>query len=379
LWSEPFSAVSNMGMGKSFGVVLRTVAGWLIIVQATLLGMLAIAVLGSTWEGGPVLLLAFETIAVGIAPILSSFVATRNPRMAARIALWVAPIALLPIFRFPWGFHAAVLVFAGALVIPGLFWLVTSRRNWPLPLRSPMFPRKPHLGTNLALGMFCVLVVIAVLSSLLLPWWSPTGDCGGRPLLTEQGVPRNLDFTARIVFVGPRSLHGWSLWSIARVEHRFTDLASGPANLIILRGFFHPKDRSERYFVEGVRSRGGLTRFLPVFEPTDCGRTARLDEADVALRVLRDGPPSSGGRLIGRVFASIHSAPRKAVPGVSVLATGPAGSVVSVTDAQGIYDFIGLAPGQYTVEPLTRSNGRNLRVGLELKSGEVEDYSLYLE
>jgi hypothetical protein len=369
-------------MGTWFGVVLRTVAGWLIIVQATLLGMLAIAVLGSTgstWEGGPVLLLTFATIAVGIAPILSSFVALRNPRKAAYIALWVAPIALLLIFRFPWGFHAAVLVFAGALVIPGLFWLVTSRLNWPLPLRSPMFPGNPHLDTILSLGMICVLVVIAVLSSLLLPWWSPIGDCGGRPLLTEQGAPRNIDFTARIVFVGPGSLHGWSLWSIARVEHRFADLTSGLANLIILRGFFHPKDKSERYFVEGVRSRGGLTRFLPVFEPTDCGRTARLEDAGVALRVLRDGPPSSGGRLIGVVYASIHSAPRNAVPGVSVLATGPAGSVVSVTDAQGIFDFIDLPPGQYTVEPLTRSNGRNLSVGLDLKSGDVKDYSIYLE
>jgi hypothetical protein len=371
--------VSNVGMGTSFGVVLRTVAGWLIIVQAALLGMLAIGVIGSTWEGGPVFLLTFVTVAVGIAPILSSFVATRNPRKAAHIALWVAPIAPLLIFRFPWGFHAAVLVFAGALVIPGLFWLVTSRRNWPLPLRSPMFPGKPHLGTILALEMFCVLVVIAVLSSLLLPWWLPTDDCGGRPLLTEQGAPRNIDFTARIVFVGLGSLNGWSLWSIARVEHRFADLTSGPANLIILRGFFHAKDKSERYFVEGAHSRGVFTRFLPVFEPIDCGRTARLDDAAVALRVLRDGLPSSGGRLIGRVYASIHSAPRNAVPGVIVLATGPAGSVVSVTDAQGIYDFVGLPPGQYTVEPLTRSNGRYLRVGLDLKSGDVEDYSLYLE
>jgi hypothetical protein len=367
-------------MGRSFGVVLRTVASWLIIVQAALLGMLAITVLGSTWVDGPVPLVTFATIAVGIAPILSSFVATRNPRKAAHIALWVTPIALLLIFRFPWGFHAAVLVFAGALVIPGLFWLVTSRRNWPLPLPSPMFPRKPHLGTLLALGMFCVLVVIAFLSSLLLPWWPPIGDCEGRPLLTEQGAPRNIDFTARILFVGPGSFHGWSLWSIARVEQRFADLTSGPANLIILQGFFHPEDKSEQYFVEGVRGRGVFTRFLPVFEPFNCGHTARLDDAGVALRVLHDGPPSSGGRLIGRVYAGLRSGLRNPVPGVSVLVKGPAGSVVSVTDAQGIYDFVGLQPGHYTVEPLTTfMKGRNLSVGLDLKPGDVEDYSLYLE
>jgi hypothetical protein len=182
------------------------------------------------------------------------------------------------------------------------------------------------------------------------------------------------------VFVGPRSFHGWSLWSIAHVEQRFADLSSGPANRIILRGHFRPTDKSEPYFVEGVRSSGVLTRLLPIIEPVDCGRTAHLDDAGVALRVLHDGPPSSGGRLIGRVFASLKSEPRNPVPGVSVLAKGPAGSVVSVTDAQGIYDFVGLPAGHYTVEPLTTmTKGRNLGAGLDLKSGEVQDFSLYLE
>jgi hypothetical protein len=367
-------------MKASFGVVARRVAGWLIIAQAILLGMLAIAVLGGTWDDGPVFVVILNILAVGVTPILSSFIATRNPRKAARIALWVTPITVLLIFRFPWGFRRAALIFAGALVIPGLFWLLTSRRNWPLPLQSPMFACKPHLVTIFGLGMVCLLVVIAALSSLLLPWWPPIGDCGGRPLLTERGAPRNIDFTARIVFVGPRSFLGWSLWSIARVEHRFVDLTSGPANLIILRGFFYPKDKSERYFVEGVRSTGVLTRFLPVFEPVGCGRTAHLDDAGVALRVLRDRPPSTGGRLIGRVYANFRSAPRNPVPGISVLAKGPGGSIISVTDADGIYDFSGLPPGHYTVEPLTTSmTGRNLSAGLDLTSGDVKDYSLYLE
>lgn len=370
--------VSNVSMRASFGVVARRIVSWLIIVQAILLGMLAIAVLGATWDYGPVFPVALIIIVAGVTPILLSFIAMSNPRRAARIALWVSPISALLIFRFPWGYRAAALIFAGALVVPGLIWLLTSRRNWPLPFQSAMFARKPHLATISGAGMICVLVVIAALSSLLLPWWRPIGDCGGRPLLTERGAPRNIDFTARIVFVGPSSFLERSLWSIARVEHRFGDLKSGPANLIILRGFFQPKDKSERYFVEGVRTRGVLTRFLPIFEPVDCGRTAHLDYAGVALRVLHDGLPLSGGRLIGRVYERMEES--RPVPGVSVVAKGPAGSIVSVTDSQGIFDFIGLPPGPYTVEPLTTlSNGRNLSVGLNLKSGDVEDFSLYLE
>lgn len=51
----------------------------------------------------------------------------------------------------------------------------------------------------------CVLLVVAFFWSLGLPWWAPIGDCGGRPLLDERGIPYNIDFTARIVFVGPRT------------------------------------------------------------------------------------------------------------------------------------------------------------------------------
>src|SRR5260370_7403960 len=230
-------------MGASFDVVLRRAVSWLIIVQAILLGMLTIAVFGGTWEGGAV------PLAEGTIPILLSLIATRNPRRASHIALWVAPITLLLIFPSPWGFRAAVLVFAGSLVIPGLFWLLTSRRNWPLPLQFPLIPRRPYLGTILGLGMLCALVVIAVLSSLFLPWWPPIGDCSVRPLLTEQGAPRNIDFTARIVFVGPRSFHERSLWSIARVQQRFADPSSAPPDLLILRAYFLPNHKSQHYFV----------------------------------------------------------------------------------------------------------------------------------
>jgi hypothetical protein len=371
--------VSNLSMRTAAGEVLRRALSWVVIAEATLLGILALAMFAGAPYRPPAVTVA--TLVLGIAAIVSSFIATRNPRRAASIALWVTPIAGVPVFLGSRGFIAGFTVVAGALLFPGLFWLATSRRGWPLPISSSILPRNPYLRSVLCVGLVFALVAVAFLSSLLLPWWAPIGDCAGQPLLSDHGSPRNIDFTAKILFVAPRTYNSWSLCAVARVEHRFSNLASGPAGLIILRGFFHPDDKSERYFVESNRSRNALVRFLPVFEPTRCGHTAHWDDAGVALRVLHDGPPTSGGRLIGRVYAgsgmlaALHN-PRS---GVSVLVKGAAMSSISVTDADGIYDFVSLPPGRYTVEPLTATSGRNLAVGFDLRLGEVEDRSLFLE
>jgi hypothetical protein len=89
------------------------------------------------------------------------------------------------------------------------------------------------------------------------------------------------------MFVGPRTYLNRSLWALARVEERFS---GSLANVIVLRGVFQPGDQSRRYFVEGQRSGGALTRFLPIIEPSPCGRTAPsdFDFAAAALRTLRE-------------------------------------------------------------------------------------------
>jgi hypothetical protein len=78
-----------------------------------------------------------------------------------------------------------------------------------------------------------------------------------------------------------------SLWALASVEERFS---GSLANVIVLRGFFQPGDRSRRYFVEGQRSGGALARFWPIIEPSPCGHTAPIDFdfAAAALRTLRE-------------------------------------------------------------------------------------------
>jgi hypothetical protein len=356
--------------------ILRGTISWFVIAFEVLLGLLILVLLGQAEVYTHVPLVVVTTLLVGVGPILASFVATRNPRRAARILLWVSPLALLLLPRFGLGFRLAIAVLLGATVVPGLFWLFVSRRNWPLPLNTAVLPQRPGLEVVLVFGLLCTFLVSSVFLSLFLPWWPPIGDCGSGPLLNEQGAPRNIDFTARILFVGPRTSHGWSLWSIARVEQRFSDAPWSVAGLVVLRDFFRPTDRFERFFVEGSRSHGTFTRFLPIIERVECGHSQRTSDAIVALRVLRDGPPPSGIRIIGRVYADRlkHHIPS---PGIEVLIKGPAGSRIVVTDAEGVYDVTGLSPGSYSVELSTKD--WHPVCALDLQKVPVGDCPLFLD
>lgn len=360
-------------------MTLRRLVSWLVVLLGILLGMLVIAVVGGTFVGVHAPVAVFVAVAAGCIPVLASLIALRNPRRAAWIDLCVAPLTPLLALSFPWEFgsvFAALMVFSGAICIPGFFWLLTSRHNWPQLIRSPRSLRGASFSAALGAGLLCVLVIVPAFSSLFLPWWAPVGDCGGRPLLTDRGIPKNIDFTARIVFVGPSSFRGSSLWSVANVEERFGGLSAWPSNLVILRGYFKPTDKDELYFVEGTRSQGAITRFLPVIEPVDCGHTAQLENATVAIRSLRDGLPQSGIRLIGMVYKGSMGSRRPAV-GLKVRITGPAGSTIAITDPQGIYNATGLPPGHYTIE-LGTPDWHSVN-GYDLHDREIQDDYFHLE
>ena len=117
-------------------------------------------------------------------------------------------------------------------LLPGLFWLVAARRNWPLPLSTELIPRRPLLAAGTVVSLLFVLLAASVAVSFMLPWFY---DCSGIPLLDENGEPQFIDFTARILFVGPNSLYGCSLFSIARVEERFSDSIWVVPKFVILR------------------------------------------------------------------------------------------------------------------------------------------------
>lgn len=67
----------------------------------------------------------------------------------------------------------------------------------------------------------------------------------------------------------------------------------------------------------------------------------------------------------------------KPAVGVTVRITGPAGSSISVTDAQGIYDVTGLPPGYYAIE-LGEPERRLVRT-YYLDDREILEDSLLLE
>jgi hypothetical protein len=359
---------------SSLGLLRRTIC-WFVIAFEVLVGVFILLQVGRSEVYSQVPVVVATTLFVGAAPILSSFVATRNPRGAARI-LWVSPLALFLLPRFSLGLRLDIAVLLGATVAPGLFWLFVSRRNWPLPLRHPVLPHRPRLKIVLVFGLLCTFLASSVFLSLFLPWWSPIGDCSGGPLLNEQGAPLNIDFTARILFVGPRTFHGSSLWSIARVEQRFSDAPWSVAGLVVLRDFFRPDNRFEHFFIEGKRSRGVFARFLPIIERVECGRSRRLSDAIVPLRILHDGAPRKGIRIIGRVYTSWRKHPAP-TPRIEVLIKGPAGSTVTVTDADGIYDVTGLPLGQYTIELSTTKRHPVCVVNLE--STPVSGCNLFLD
>lgn len=350
---------------------------WFVVVESALLSMFVFAMLAGA-EVTPATAI-IGAVAAGAILLGAGLAATGKPRVAARINLWAVPITPVLFLLLPFEFRSlgSFLVICGAVAIPGLFWLFAARRNWPSPMSKSFLLRRPGLTGGLGAGVFVTLVAGALFCSLAVPWWGP-GDCGGGRLLDERGVPRNTDFTARVLFVGPKTFLHRSLWSIARVEQRFS--APWLPNIVTVRGFFEPGDKAVSYFVEGSRSHGALLRFLPIMEPVPCGRTQPAQDAEVALRILHDGPPKVGVRLIGRVYQEKSKRPGVKV-GVSV--EGSAGTTFSVTDAQGVYDLNGLPPGRYTVGMhLQDAQGRPLaHFGVwdfNLKTGELREADIRL-
>lgn len=331
---------------------------------------------------------------MGLISLLAALIATLDSRLAARINLWITPAA--PVFALVFAawfssglsaieFSALLLdiaAFSGAIVIPGFFWRAAARRDWPAPLANTTFARRPGLALASGTGVLCLLVVLAFFWSLSRPWWPPVSDCGYGPLLDEQGLPRNIDFTARIVLVGPRTFRGYSLWSIARVEERYAGVQYRVPGFIILQAFFRPGDRWKEYFVEGQPSYAVLARFLPVIVRAECGRTGPRDWSAVEIRILKDGPLQSGTRLIGRVYQGPRwKGDLPSVPGTEIYVESAAGRIVLTTDAEGIYDAIGLPPGRYTVRAVVQDaqtfNDPETAVA-DLKLGETRVENIYV-
>jgi hypothetical protein len=215
---------------------------------------------------------------------------------------------------------------------------------------------------------------------------APLVDCGGEhaPFATQKS-PGQAVFVAKILYGSfewrPSEKH--VPWSIGLVRRRYWGLPWWVPRLILL-GHASLK-QGEEYFIDGDRSFWRLSSFFPYVDFRCGNRTRLLNEAAVEMRLLKDGPPKSGVRIIGRVKRRLGPGNWQAVSGVSVQIVGPTGAVTTTTDDQGIYDAVGLPPGHYSIRTDPDQEAHNLlreyyeRAEGELKNGEIWGRDIYID
>jgi len=130
--------------------------------------------------------------------------------------------------------------------------------------------------------------------------------------------------------------------------------------------------------VDGRRLPGALTRCLPIFE-TYCTHTASIADAEVDLRVLHDGPPRTGVRIMGQTVRLTSEHRWETVSKGKAVIGGPAGATVVESDEHGVYDVIGLPPGYYEISRLpasgTQPNWRDRECRwINVEAGGIRDW-----
>jgi hypothetical protein len=360
---------------------------WVFILGGTLVGIFGLVILDRRW-GYPESLsdwfFLFAAALFGFIPLFASVIAARSPSRAGLLFLFSTPFALAASFltqidRLRYGMILwYVLLGYSSLstlvifVLPGLFWLGTQRLNWAPVMSRPESVSPGHkilrIG-RMAVLLSCLVLIGAVVLAVLTPPFFM--DCNkSAPISARE--PGQVVFVARIVrTLGPceeYSGHHACGGAVAIVRERFWGIRSSV--VLLTQGFF---ENGEQYLLDGVRATDPLTRFLPIVGFRPCNHSARLKDAAVDLRVLRDRSPRLGVRIIGSV-TRYNGKEREAAPGRKVAITGPSGTVTVTTDNQGIYDLTGLPPGHYEIRsetPGSRFWHNQCGSGEELKSGTV--------
>jgi len=317
----------------------------------------------------------------GFVALVASISALQWPRLAGLLFLLAAPITSscfiwwvrreAPNESVPFGDLALIFAVSSLpFIILGVFWLVSCRACWPTIM--PSRPSKKLFSPARVAGS---AVALCMLAGLFLALYLPVNGfvCHPYPPITAPQQPDQAVFTAKIL-VGSHGFaplrHLLASWSLLRVDRRFWGVSSW-TGFVILR-IELPKQYADEYLIDGRRSQGLLMHFLPVIEFDDCSHTKPLDHAAVDLRLLQDGPPKSGVRIIGRVYEG-ELITNKPVPAVKLWIAGPAGTIATITDAQGIYDLVGLPAGHYSirVDPAFLHRHRPYSQETDLKSGEI--------
>lgn len=312
-----------------------------------------------------------RVLLIGILCLLSTFVALRGRNWSSflfhaavsLLGIWFAYLSVIgrPEQRDPFSsltmppslFPATLL-----MIVPGVFWYVTGRAGWPILVSKPV-----SLAAKIAVPLG--LVVATTLAAVIVDFrtiYRTECHFSEQPFTKQESAPQAV-FTARILGSGKLwgpddsqpSLDWRRYWSLALVQKRFWGLPWWDRKVVVLltttRGSGMPPARGEIEFVDGQHLPGSLTRFLPIFD-TFCTRTGSVADSEVDLRVLRDGPPREGVRILGRTFrlTGDHSYPRwETAPSTKVVIRGPAGLTTVESDEHGVFDVAGLPAGMYEI------------------------------
>jgi len=325
--------------------IRKSILDWLVITAGMAIGVAALALLGAheVYRWSPVLVVLATSLALcGAGPVSASMLALRR-RRAAGIAYFsfgtgmvvlvtITEVALSPNRPRQTGLYAVAL--PSVLIAFGLYWFYTAKSGWPPVSRW-------NNGATIATFSFLVLT-ISTLGAISLAVRRPLiGDCGESRIFARPTSARHAAFIVHVVHAGPL------LGAIGIVQQEFWGLPLHSKMVFMKWG-----KTGETYFVSAWRGYGVLTRFLPVFSGHCAEDWRNVNDAQLELRLMRDGPPSHGVRIIGRVLKASDVGgwfTELPTPGVGVLISGPSGSVIVKTDQYGIYDANGLLPGDYEV------------------------------
>lgn len=243
---------------------------------------------------------------------------------------------------------------------PGWASLIQTRR-WPRA-RRVLVAAARCVGI-LFLTLTLTLLLCALRSNLF------SSNCRGKPPILRPQNSTHAVFTAKVLFAG-RSIDAmmdrgiefgpWSWgqrngdWAIGIVQEQFWGMPHW-TRLVLLINYVYWQ--GETYFVDGQRSEGWLTHFLPIVEGgVGCSRTQPIQFSLVDLRLLRKPPPEGRGRAMGYVLApEIYTSPFERPPkptfvaGAQITVTGPAASRKVTTDSEGVYELEDLPPGDYAL------------------------------
>lgn len=366
--------------------LIKKVLTWLVFVVGLIAATVGLAMAGAfpvppqdsyiDWA------VTVQVILLGLVPLTASLLAVRERRTAAIVyligALVAAIYGICEWFSRPsWLQRTASWAAADAILfsVLGIFLFSMHRRGWP-PLWDSTQPSWKRKIAGVLVG--CLMLTLITFGSFRLGIVRGSAfDCGESPPFARPRRPDQAVFTARLVIVEgwPARLLNVKRLPFAIVQKHFWGLPFWD-HKIVLVGL--PLQDAGPFFIDGTRMHGLFTQFLPVVEIVRCNRSRLLKDAKVDLRVLSDGPPRKGVRIIGKVMH--YNA--KDSPGIQVTIASAGITTAVTTDQDGIYDLSGLPAGHYAVT----ANAKPIRVGRnrcesyeDLKSGEVWGCTLQIE